>query len=232
MANLTLNYLRLKFSLLNLLSNSKWLHKRVVERKIYLGATIISMSMLNSGCTSETKKMEEPTPEKKNVDTNKIKVNTLQTNSENKDTINRPIRKINNKHKVLSDSKVAVSGHPAIEVASCYGPVNPNWDNNIKESDVVTTAEVMPQYVGGEEAMMKFFKNNIKITADGKKPGTIFVEFVVTKTGKPTNITVKRGVNPSYDQEVMRAVRRMPNWIPGKNQGKEVNVRMILPVVF
>ncbi len=235
MANLTLNYLRLKFSLLNLLSNSKWFQKRVIDQKNYLGATIISMSMLNSSCTSETKKTEEPKLENKNIDTNQVKLDTLQSNNEKRDTVDRPIRKINNKHKVKEDIveiSVPDKSPTRIDVANCYMPVDPNMDQNIDESDIVSVAEVMPQFDGGNEAMMKFITDKIKFPADAKKSGTVFVEFIVTKTGKLTNVVVKRGVIPSCDQEAIRVIKNMPYWTPGKNHGKEVNVRMVLPIRF
>ncbi len=56
--------------------------------------------------------------------------------------------------------------------------------------------------------------------------------FVVNSDGKIENVKILRGLGYGLDEEVLRVVNKMPDWIPGKQNGKEVNVQFNLPVNF
>ena len=104
-----------------------------------------------------------------------------------------------------------------------------------KTSKVYDVVEQMPSFPGGQQAMMKFMKNNIRYPEALKKnkvQGMVLVQFVVDQTGRITDPVVKRSVEPSLDAEALRVVRAMPKWNPGKQNGKPVNVRYTLPVSF
>ena len=104
-----------------------------------------------------------------------------------------------------------------------------------KTSKVYDVVEQMPSFPGGQQAMMKFMKNNIRYPEALKKnkvQGMVLVQFVVDQTGRITNPVVKRSVEPSLDAEALRVVRAMPKWNPGKQNGKPVKVRYTLPVSF
>ena len=58
------------------------------------------------------------------------------------------------------------------------------------------------------------------------------VQFVVTREGDITDAAVVKGVDPYLDAEALRVIKSMPKWKPGKQRGKEVNVKYTLPVVF
>ena len=62
--------------------------------------------------------------------------------------------------------------------------------------------------------------------------GRVTLQFVVEKDGSLTDIIVVRGVDPALDREAIRLVESMPEWIPGRNRGREVRVRFILPINF
>lgn len=108
-------------------------------------------------------------------------------------------------------------------------------------SEVNTTApqetevDKMPEYVGGTEAMMKYLISNIhypEAAVKAKTTGKVFVSFVVSKDGKVTKPSIKRGVSKELDAEALRVVSAMPNWIPGEKDGKKVDAEMVLPVAF
>jgi protein TonB len=104
-----------------------------------------------------------------------------------------------------------------------------------KTSKVYDVVEQMPSFPGGQQAMMKFMKNNIRYPEALKKnkvQGMVLVQFVVDQTGRITNPVVKRSIEPSLDAEALRVVRAMPKWNPGKQNGKPVKVRYTLPVSF
>ena len=104
-----------------------------------------------------------------------------------------------------------------------------------KNNMVYDVVEVMPQYPGGQIAMLKYIMKNIKypkqIMEEGIQ-GRVTVSFIVEKDGRVSNVRLLRSVQPSLDKEAIRVVKSMPKWTPGKHNGKPVRVRFNLPVMF
>ena len=105
-----------------------------------------------------------------------------------------------------------------------------------KKNDMAyDVVEVMPQYPGGQIAMLKYIMENIKypkqIMEEGIQ-GRVTVSFIVEKDGRVSNVRLLRSVQPSLDKEAIRVVKSMPKWTPGKQNGKPVRVRFNLPVMF
>lgn len=100
---------------------------------------------------------------------------------------------------------------------------------------VYDVTETLPQFPGGQGVMMKYLAANIKYPASAvkaKKQGRVIVSFVIQKDGSVTNARIVRSVDPELDAEALRIVKAMPNWTPGTQDGKPVNVRYTIPVVF
>jgi protein TonB len=96
-----------------------------------------------------------------------------------------------------------------------------------------TFVEQEPQPPGGD--LQSYFAKNIKypqkaINADVE--GKVFVTFVVTSSGEVDDVKLLKGVGYGCDEEALRVVKAMPKWTPGKNGGREVKVRMNIPIVF
>lgn len=104
-----------------------------------------------------------------------------------------------------------------------------------KNNMVYDVVEVMPQYPGGQIAMLKYLMENIKypkqIMEEGIQ-GRVTVSFIVEKDGRVSNVRLLRSVQSSLDKEAIRVVKSMPKWTPGKHNGKPVRVRFNLPVMF
>jgi len=95
--------------------------------------------------------------------------------------------------------------------------------------------ETYPEYPGGDEARMKFLKENLiypQETKEKKIAGRVFVSFVVEIDGSLTNFEVVRGVHPLLDAEALRVVKMMPNWVPGEQKGKAVRTQFQIPITF
>ncbi|MGE5393528.1 MAG: TonB family protein, partial [Candidatus Saccharibacteria bacterium] len=95
--------------------------------------------------------------------------------------------------------------------------------------------EQMPEFPGGETALNAYIAANVKyplIALDNGIQGTVYVSFIVTKTGKVSAVRIKRGVDSSLNQEAMRVIKSMPSWIPGKQNGEAVDVSYELPIGF
>ena len=100
---------------------------------------------------------------------------------------------------------------------------------------IFQVVENAPEFLGGQEGLMKFLSENTRypvIAIDHGIQGRVIVRFVVTKTGKVSNVEVMRGVDPSLDREAVRVVEAMPAWKPGTQKGEAVNVYYTLPIVF
>lgn len=95
--------------------------------------------------------------------------------------------------------------------------------------------DVMPEFTGGQQAMMQFLMENIKYPESAKEndiEGTVFIAFVVNSKGKVTKANVKKSAEKSLDDEALRVINKMPKWTPGEKDGKKVNVEMVLPIKF
>ncbi len=100
---------------------------------------------------------------------------------------------------------------------------------------VFDVVEQMPQFPGGDAALFEFLSKNIKyptIAEENGVQGRVIVTFVVETDGSITDVKVVRSVDPSLDREASRVVKAMPNWIPGKQNGKAVRVKYTVPVTF
>jgi TonB family protein len=64
--------------------------------------------------------------------------------------------------------------------------------------------------------------------------GKCFVKFIVEKDGSISNISIIKGVPdcPECDKEAIRIIQNMPNWLPGKNNGREVRSWYQFPISF
>ncbi len=103
------------------------------------------------------------------------------------------------------------------------------------EEEVFTVVEVNPEFNGGMNEMMKFLKEHTKYPEDAKEigiEGKVLIEFIVHKDGHLSDFKIIKKVYPSIDRESLRVVQKMPNWIPGKNNGNNVSVRTVIPLVF
>ena len=85
------------------------------------------------------------------------------------------------------------------------------------------------------DKMLKFIYTNIKYPKSAQEAGiqgTVVVSFVIEKDGSISDLKVVRSISPDCDEEVLRVVKMMPNWIPGKQDGEPVRVQFNLPVRF
>ena len=100
---------------------------------------------------------------------------------------------------------------------------------------VYQVVEQMPQFPGGQAAMMKFIADSLRypsVVCTGGVEGRIVVRFVVDCKGNIVNPLVVRSVDPLLDREAIRLVKLMPKWIPGRQNGKPVNVTCLVPIRF
>lgn len=103
------------------------------------------------------------------------------------------------------------------------------------DNKVFMVVEKMPSYPGGDAALMKYLRKNVKFPAIAQEngiQGRVYVEFVVNKDGRIVDVKILKGVDRSLDEEALRVVKNMPNWTPGEQRGKAVRVSYRLPISF
>lgn len=101
--------------------------------------------------------------------------------------------------------------------------------------EIFEFVEQMPEFPGGEEAMMKFIQKNLNYPAQAREnniSGRVVVGFVVNEGGEITDVKIIRGLKYGCDEAAMAVVRKMPKWSAGKQNGKAVKVSYSLPITF
>ena len=114
-------------------------------------------------------------------------------------------------------------------------PPAPVKSATVNDSVVFEVVEEMPDFPGGQSALMEYLAKNIKYPAtahENGKQGRVIVMFVVKKDGSISDVKTVRGVDPYLDKEAVRVIAAMPQWKPGKQRGENVNVRFSVPVMF
>ncbi len=104
-----------------------------------------------------------------------------------------------------------------------------------KKEEVFTHVEQMPKFPGGDAELYKFISNNLQYPAmaiENNVQGKVIVQFVVTKDGSIGNVKVVRSVDRDLDNEAVRVCKKLPKFVPGKQNGQAVNVWYTLPVTF
>ena len=103
--------------------------------------------------------------------------------------------------------------------------------NNPLEADAV---DVLPAYPGGMEALARFLKKNLQTPDELQNDETVSVriKFVVGYNGKLQRFIAEQDGREIYNKEVIRVLKKMPDWIPGKAKGENVSVYFAIPVKF
>ena len=100
---------------------------------------------------------------------------------------------------------------------------------------VYEKVEVMPEFPGGEQAMMEFVAKNVQYPKEAMEKeisGRVMVGFIVEKDGSISDAKVVKGIGGGCDEEAVRVVKAMPKWKPGKEKGKAVRVSFMMQFTF
>ena len=127
---------------------------------------------------------------------------------------------ISKKIKEISDAKIS---HLVSET-------NTNADDY-----VFITVEKMPEFPGGDAALLKWISENVNyptIAAENGVQGRVNCTFVVNADGSVTDVSVVRGIDPNLDKEATRVLSKLPKFRPGEQRGKPVRVKYSVPVRF
>lgn len=119
-----------------------------------------------------------------------------------------------------------------------YGSINSlSARNNYSSADTVVYNYVdqMPEYPGGADALLNFISENVKCPESmkaGNAQVRVMVSFVVDNEGAIVDMEIVKGAGKDYDDAALSCVKKMPKWTPGRQDGKPVAVRVVIPFVF
>ncbi|MBQ8098340.1 MAG: energy transducer TonB [Bacteroidaceae bacterium] len=142
--------------------------------------------------------------------------------------------------KELGESKLAISiadvkGNDDVhgkDIADIKEVITSQPDEEAKVYDYV---EQMPQFPGGDEALLKWITDHLTYPSASMEAGTqgkVIVRFVVTENGTVGDVQLLTHVDTYCDREAEKVVRSLPKFTPGRQQGKPVKVWYQVPVVF
>ena len=101
-------------------------------------------------------------------------------------------------------------------------------------NEPVTDPDVQPAYPGGQQALLAFLQKNLQMPLP-LEPGEavqVQVKFVVGFDGELQTFAVQKDGGPAFNDEVIRVLKRMPRWVPGKKGSRAVAAYYSLPVKF
>ena len=101
--------------------------------------------------------------------------------------------------------------------------------------EIFMVVEDQPEPEGGLQSFYDFVGKNMDYPAQARRMGVegkVFVQFVVDKDGSLTDVKAVKGIGAGCDEEAVEIVKSAPKWKPGKQRGKAVRVRMIIPITF
>jgi len=155
---------------------------------------------------------------------------------------------------VTIDEQVVNDYFPTVEDFINKNPGTENLEGNPNGNDIIeviipddipvaepetdkpyTWVEEMPNYKGGNSELIKYFGENLnypEIAIRAGVEGKVILGFIVDRSGKIKDVKVLKGIGAGCDEEAIRVVSSMPDWNPGKQNGKPVNTLINIPVVF
>ena len=202
---------------------------------------IVDMSQEAEDPEPEQERLEQEKPEVLQDVLNSIKVTELQIVEDNE---------VNREDEILSQDEIEQTNkafgqtnvdngqddrtqfHTAVE--EVVVEKKEEKPKEVKE-EIHTLVEQMPQFPGGDAALMKYLSSHINyppMAAENNVQGKVVVQFVVDKTGKVGEVKVVRSVDKDLDKEAIRVVKSLPKFTPGRQNGYPVRVWYTLPVNF
>ncbi|MDR3220004.1 MAG: energy transducer TonB [Dysgonamonadaceae bacterium] len=110
-----------------------------------------------------------------------------------------------------------------------------NFPQTTEDEKIYTEVDEAPQFDGGLPSLFNWLANNISFplkAMEQRVNGRVVALFIVTSTGKIKNVTITQSLSRECDAEVVNKLKKMPDWIPGKLNGRPVSTWYSLPVSF
>lgn len=101
------------------------------------------------------------------------------------------------------------------------------------EPSIFEKVEKMPEFPGGQAALIRFLQRNLpNPELEEGTSAIVKAQFVIDPHGNISDIQIIQSGGVELDDLVKKAIKKMPQWIPGEQNGKNVAVRFIQAVTF
>lgn len=103
------------------------------------------------------------------------------------------------------------------------------------DDETLVKIDESASFPGGIKAFYEYLSKNLKYPRDAQRygiEGRVFIQFIVEKDGTISNAKVIKGIGAGCDEEALRVLREMPNWIPGKHKGEPARQKIIQNILF
>ncbi|MDE6832303.1 MAG: energy transducer TonB, partial [Muribaculaceae bacterium] len=102
---------------------------------------------------------------------------------------------------------------------------------------ILTTddVDVAPCFPGGDSARLNYINANRLYPADDFNNGVqgrVVCSFVVNADGSISDAAILKGVSKSLNDEALRLINSMPDWVAGQLDGKSVPVYQVMSISF
>ena len=138
------------------------------------------------------------------------------------------------KHKSSNNSNI-IREMPLPDVnATSYSP-EVHHKEVLNDEKIYSVVEQMPQFPGGESELLNYISKQLNYPGIARRngiQGKVICRFIITRTGRIEKPELVRSLDPACDKEALRVLRSMPVFIPGKQNGVNVDVYYTLPVLF
>ncbi len=107
----------------------------------------------------------------------------------------------------------------------------------VKPAAPYTYVEQMPELPGGGgvaaivNAIQKAVRYPGRAISNGIE-GKLYASFVVNAQGEVVDVKIVKGLGYGLDEESIRAIKTLPRFIPGKQNGREVSVQYTVPITY
>ena len=198
-----------------------------VHPKLLLGSLIVGLGL--TSCNKKADNQQTSSNATRRIDSTELvsessKVSIKERNSAKNETIKQSKRN----HSII---------HFVEPLVTCYDTrvIIQDTVKKMDDNSIYETVDQLPQFPGGDIELMNFFEKQIKypsIESISNINGKVICGFIVDKDGSISDITIYRSLDPILDSIAVKAIKVMPKFIPGKQNGQAVRVRYTLPIIF
>lgn len=107
----------------------------------------------------------------------------------------------------------------------------------VSPDNIFTKVEIEAEFPGGLKAWANFLNDNLKSNVPVKRKApvgqyTVIIKFIVDKSGEVRDVVAETSYGYGMEQEVIRVIKKSPNWKPAIQDGRKVNAYRRQPITF
>lgn len=137
---------------------------------------------------------------------------------------------LNNKESFKVSPYIRKRDYPEI-----YPLITNSQSFHVNKNEVFTIVEEPPYFPNGSEVLGQFIGALIRYPEEALKnniKGKVIIEFTIIEDGSTIDFNVIKGLGFGCEQEAIRVLKLLPDWVPGYQRGKPVRTKHQIPITF